>query len=52
MTNGGKIINVIFDLAVPFEEDVDFKQLEKEVKEKIKTINANCNAVVTVEHSL
>jgi cation diffusion facilitator family transporter len=52
MTNGGKIINVIFDLAVPFEEDVDFKQLEREVKEKIKTINENCNAVVTVEHSL
>jgi cation diffusion facilitator family transporter len=51
MTNGGKIINVIFDLAVPFEENVDFKELEKEVKEKIKTINKNCNAVVTVEHT-
>ena len=51
MTNGGKRVNVIFDLVVPFDEKVDFKELERQVKNKIHSLNSNYYAVINVENS-
>ena len=51
MTNGGKRVNVIFDLVVPFDEKVDFKELEKEVKTKIHNLDNKYYAVINIENS-
>ena len=51
MTNGGKRINVIFDLVVPFEENADFKEIEKTVKNRIHSIDNKYYAVINVENS-
>lgn len=51
MTNGGKRINLIFDLVVPYGKETDFAQIEKSVKEQIHSINEKYYAVVKVEHS-
>lgn len=51
MTNGGKRINVIFDLVVPFEENTDFKEIEKTVKNRIHSIDNKYYAVINVENS-
>ena len=51
MTNGGKRVNVIFDLVVPFDEKVDFKELEKEVKTKVHNLDNKYYAVINIENS-
>lgn len=52
MTNGGKRVNIIFDLVVPYNyKEKDFKRIEKEVKDNIHNLNEKYFAVIKVEHA-
>lgn len=42
--------NLIFDVVVPFSFDMDDRELVKLIADRIKDINPNYNAVVTVDH--
>lgn len=50
MTDGGKRINLIFDLVIPREDKIDKDILRKEIIEKIKKIDTKYYAVFTIEH--
>ena len=50
MTDGGKRINLIFDLVIPRDDKIDKDALRKEIIEKIKKIDSKYYAVFTIEH--
>lgn len=50
MTDGGKRINLIFDLVIPRDDKIDRDILRKEIIEKIKKIDTKYYAVFTIEH--
>lgn len=50
MTDGGKRINLIFDLVIPRDDKIDKDILRKEIIEKIKKIDTKYYAVFTIEH--
>lgn len=50
MTDGGKRINLIFDLVIPRDDKIDKEILRKEIVEKIKKIDTKYYAVFTIEH--
>ena len=50
MTDGGKRINLIFDLVIPRDDKIDKEILRKEIIEKIKKIDTKYYAVFTIEH--
>lgn len=50
MTDGGKRINLIFDLVIPRDDKIDKENLKREIIEKIKKINTKYYVVFTIEH--
>ena len=50
MTDGGKRINLIFDLAIPRKDNRDHELIEKEITEKIREVNQSYRVVMRVEH--
>ena len=50
MTDGGKRINLIFDLVIPRDDKIDKDALRKEIIEKVKKIDSKYYAVFTIEH--
>lgn len=50
MTDGGKRINLIFDLVIPRDDKIDKENLKREIIEKIKEINTKYYVVFTIEH--
>lgn len=50
MTDGGKRINLIFDLVVPRDDKTDKNFLKKEVISKIRKINNKYYVVFKIEH--
>lgn len=50
MTDGGKRINLIFDLVIPRDDKIDKDALRKEIIEKIKKIDSKYYVVFTIEH--
>ena len=50
MTDGGKHINLIFDLVIPHETGMSKEEISKLVESKLKEINENYFAVITVEN--
>lgn len=50
MTDGGKRINLIFDLVIPRDDKINKDALRKEIIEKIKKIDSKYYAVFTIEH--
>lgn len=50
MTDGGKHINMIFDLVVPADLKSSASEAAKAVAEKIKEKNPDCFAVINAEH--
>lgn len=50
MTDGGKRINLIFDLAIPRKDNKDHELIEKEITEKIREVNQSYRVVMRVEH--
>lgn len=51
MTDGGKRINLIFDLVIPRDDKIDKESLKKEIINKIKKIDTKYYAVFTIEYS-
>lgn len=50
MTDGGKRINLIFDLVIPRDDKIDKENLKREIIAKIKKINTKYYVVFTIEH--
>lgn len=50
MTDGGKRINLIFDLVIPRDDKIDKDVLRKEIIEKVKKIDSKYYVVFTIEH--
>ena len=50
MTDGGKRINLIFDLVIPRDDKINKDALRKEIIEKIKKIDSKYYVVFTIEH--
>ena len=50
MTDGGKRINLIFDLVIPRDDKIDKDALRKEIIEKVKKIDSKYYVVFTIEH--
>lgn len=50
MTDGGKRINLIFDLVIPRDDKIDKDTLRKEIIEKVKKIDSKYYVVFTIEH--
>ena len=50
MTDGGKRINLIFDLVIPRDDKIDTDVLRKEIIEKVKKIDSKYYVVFTIEH--
>lgn len=50
MTDGGKRINLIFDLVIPRDDKIDKENLKRKIIEKIKKINTKYYVVFTIEH--
>ena len=50
MTDGGKRINLIFDLVIPRDDKIDKDALRKEIIEKVKKIDSKYSVVFTIEH--
>lgn len=50
MTDGGKRINLIFDLVIPRNDKIDKDALRKEIIEKVKKIDSKYYVVFTIEH--
>lgn len=50
MTDGGKRINLIFDLVIPRDDKIDKDALRKEIIEKVKKIDSKYYTVFTIEH--
>lgn len=51
MTDGGKRINLIFDLVVPRDKEYDKEEIVKNIQEKIHNKNSKYYAVIKVETS-
>ena len=51
MTDGGKRINLIFDLVIPIDEKVDVEKVVTDIKEEIHKKNNKYYAVIKAEHS-
>lgn len=50
MTDGGKRINLIFDLVIPRDDKIDKDALRKEIIEKVKKIDSKYYVVFSIEH--
>ena len=50
MTDGGKRVNLIFDLAIPRKDTTNHELIEKEITEKIRAVNKTYRVVMRVEH--
>lgn len=50
MTDGGKRVNLIFDLAIPRKDTTNHELIEKEITENIRAVNQNYRVVMRVEH--
>jgi len=51
MTDGNSHVNLIFDVVVPLEDKTPHKELEKQINEKIKSLDPKYNTVIKIEHS-
>lgn len=50
MTDGGKHINLIFDLCIPADSKMDNEEAAEAVAAQIKAKNPDCYAVIQAEH--
>ena len=51
MTNGGKRINLIFDLVIPTDEKIDIEKVIADIRNEIHKKNDKYYAVIKPEHS-
>lgn len=51
MTDGGKRINLIFDLVIPTDEKIDVEKTVSDIQKKIHETNKKYYAVIKAEHS-
>ncbi len=52
MVKGERRTNVIFDVAVPFDDKISPHEIKNVLKEKLSAVNSKYAFVITVEHTL
>ena len=51
MTDSANLTNLIFDIVVPTHKKMNFEDIEKKIKEKIKSVSPNYKVVIKCEYS-
>ena len=52
MVKGERRTNVIFDVAIPFDDEISPHEIKNVLKEKLSAVNSKYAFVITVEHTL